>query len=179
LPVIKPDDPTSQLGPGPALAVRFSVLRIARSAANETFFIRMLAGPTGLDPLPANEPFVAPVFGRGRVLGAWPASYLTPERIEEACTFLLGACSCEAKDLNPGWDILLRVNWEAELAKLGPVALPGATSTAASIAPETLTITPAEVTPSSAAPAPVWQISAIGVIVLVAAAGLLLWRRSS
>ncbi len=61
----------------------------------------MLAGPK-LAELPAGKPFVAPVFGQGRVLGAWGAESMDVEGIEEASFFLTGACSCQVKAQNPG-----------------------------------------------------------------------------
>jgi hypothetical protein len=65
------------------------------------------------------EPLLAPIFGRGRVLGAWPASEMGDEQIEEATLFLLGACSCQVKSQNPGWDLLLAVEWDRELQAIG------------------------------------------------------------
>jgi hypothetical protein len=137
LPVIDPNDPTSKLGPGPKLAVKFSVLRIAANrptsslppdggkdspasttTRDESAFLAMLAGPkSGLAG--TKEPWVAAVFGRGRVLGAWPAKGFGDEQIEEVCLFLLGACSCQVKRLNPGWDLLLRADWDEQLRAIG------------------------------------------------------------
>lgn len=74
----------------------------------------MLAGPKPAAGL-ANGPWLAAVFGRGRVLGAWPAADFGDAEIEEACLFLLGACSCQVKRQNPGWDMLMNVNWVTEL----------------------------------------------------------------
>jgi hypothetical protein len=118
LPATRPNDPSSQIGPGPELRVKFSLLRISRDAADEAFFITSLAGPGGVDSLPKDQPFATLVFGRGRVLGAWSPPKLSPELIQQASRFLLGACSCEAKHLNPGWDLLMRVNWDAELERV-------------------------------------------------------------
>jgi hypothetical protein len=126
LPLIDPNDPTSKLGPGPKLAVKFSVLRVVRSASESTFQT-MLAGPkSGLAS--TEEPWVAAVFGRGRVLGAWPMKGFGDEQIEEISLFLLGACSCQVKNLNPGWDLLLRVDWDEELRAIGYPADTRATS---------------------------------------------------
>ncbi len=132
---IDPNDPDSKLGPGPALRVKFSLLRVPRagdlqspSSANdsngrrlqaagtsdETLLLKMLAGPKPAAEL-ATGPWLAAVFGRGRVLGAWPATDFGDAEIEEACLFLLGACSCQVKRQNPGWDLLLNVNWTEEL----------------------------------------------------------------
>ena len=114
LPEIDPADPASQLGPGPELELKFSILRLERDDPKESLLVRMLAGPR-LKELREGEPFVAPVFGQGRVLGAWPADTMDAEGIEEASFYLTGACSCQVKAQNPGWDLLLAVNWEKEL----------------------------------------------------------------
>ncbi|NBV23391.1 MAG: hypothetical protein EBS05_15915 [Proteobacteria bacterium] len=131
---IDPNDPDSKLGPGPALRVKFSLMRIpgaavgdpARSKAAqvnggsdtgapaETLLLKMLAGPKPAEGL-ADGSWLAAVFGRGRVLGAWPAADFGDAEIEEACLFLLGACSCQVKRQNPGWDMLMNVNWPEEL----------------------------------------------------------------
>lgn len=81
---------------------------------SEALLLEALAGPSsGLAK--SSETWVAAVFGRGRVLGAWPASSLGDEQIEEVTLFLSGACSCQVKRLNPGWDLLLHVDWQEAL----------------------------------------------------------------
>jgi hypothetical protein len=118
IPAIDPNDPTSQLGPGPALRVKFSLLRIKRDDAAEQAFTAMLAGPNGYMEN-ANGPWLALVFGRGRVLGAWSAEGFGDEQTDEACLFLLAACSCQVKRMNPGWDLLLNVDWNESLHAMG------------------------------------------------------------
>lgn len=113
------NDPSNQIGPGPELKIKFSVVRIAKNDTTEQSLIAMLAGPKGIDRFAGTGAFAALVFGRGRVLGAWDLATLDVKLIDEASRFLLAPCSCEAKQLNPGWDLLMRVNWEAELAAIG------------------------------------------------------------
>ncbi len=114
IPEQDPTDPINKLGPGPALKVDFSCLSVSLDDPEEQVFLRMLAGPkTGL--LEKKEPFGAVVFGRGRVLGAWPTGDLEDEGIDEVSLFLLGACSCRVKFQNPGWDLALAVNWDEAL----------------------------------------------------------------
>ncbi|HLH29106.1 MAG TPA: hypothetical protein VKW77_09320, partial [Acidimicrobiales bacterium] len=57
-----------------------------------------------------------PVFGRGRVLWGLAGRGLTADNIGESGVFLTGACSCEAKELNPGVDLLFAADWEAGLS---------------------------------------------------------------
>jgi hypothetical protein len=124
LPEIDPNDPDSKVGPGPALKVEFSLLRLPHSAEEEAPLRAMLAGPrSGLDR--SGQAWIATVFGRGRVLGAWPAAELDDAAIEEVALFLVGACSCQVKRQNPGWDLLLHLDWDEKLAALGIPALPG------------------------------------------------------
>ncbi len=118
LPKIDPNDPTSKLGPGPALAVKFSTLVIRRNDPAEAAFLPGLLGPKRAR-LPLNEPILVPVFGRGRALGAWPASKMDEDQITEAMQFLCGACSCEVKALNPGWDLLMDADWDKLLSAYG------------------------------------------------------------
>ncbi|MGI9239820.1 MAG: hypothetical protein ACR2RV_03410, partial [Verrucomicrobiales bacterium] len=114
LPEIDPGDPASQLGPGPELELKFSILRLRRDDPEEALLVKLLAGPKLAD-LPEGKPFVAPVFGQGRVLGAWTGESMDAEGIEEASFFLTGACSCQVKAQNPGWDLLLSVDWKERL----------------------------------------------------------------
>ncbi|PAW76744.1 MAG: hypothetical protein B9S33_20675 [Pedosphaera sp. Tous-C6FEB] len=167
---IDPNDPSSKLGPGPALRVKFSLLRVPRAGdlqspsvatdstgrrlqtagtTDESLLLKMLAGPKPAAELAAG-PWLAAVFGRGRVLGAWPAEDFGDAEIEEACLFLLGACSCQVKRQNPGWDMLMNVNWAAELKAVAekataPASTPAPGTAAASATPtnaaQTVTIT--------------------------------------
>lgn len=114
IPEQDPTDPINKLGPGPALKVGFSCLVISRDDPAEQVFLRMLAGPR-TELLEKEAPFGAVVFGRGRVLGAWPVADLEDEGIDEVSLFLLGACSCRVKFQNPGWDLALAVNWDEAL----------------------------------------------------------------
>jgi len=172
LPRIDPNDPTSKLGPGPALRVKFSLLRVPRAGdfqspppakdsngrrlevagtASEALLLKMLAGPKAAAEL-TTGPWLAAVFGRGRVLGAWPATDFGDAEIEEASLFLLGACSCQVKRQNPGWDMLMNVNWTEELrvaaekasdvtpSTVAPVKQPSPTNAASE--PVTVKITP-------------------------------------
>jgi hypothetical protein len=113
LPIQDPNDPDSQLGPGPALLLKFTTLRLRADDPAEKILTTMLAGPEG--KIDAAKAFAAPVFGRGRVLGAWNLDQLDDASLEEACMFLVGRCSCRMKNENPGWDILLNVDWPKAL----------------------------------------------------------------
>jgi hypothetical protein len=119
LPPHAPDDPP--LLSDVPVKIAFSVLRVAKNDPAETALTTMLHNSeTGLE-----GPVVYPIFGRGRALWAMAAKGLTPDNIAEAAAFLIGACSCEAKDLNPGLDLLFAADWEQGLrAAPPPVPVP-------------------------------------------------------
>jgi hypothetical protein len=62
---------------------------------------------------------VFPVFGQGRVLYALVGAGINEMTIAETCGFLVGACSCQVKALNPGTDLLIWADWWAGLEGLG------------------------------------------------------------
>ena len=64
----------------------------------------------------AKEPLVIPIFGRGRALYALGGAGLKAETIAQAARFLIGKCSSEEKELNPGADLLIAADWD-ELLK--------------------------------------------------------------
>lgn len=178
LPQIDPSDPTSKLGPGPALRVKFSLLRVKRDDAEEQPFLKMLAGPKSAEP-PATGPWLALVFGRGRVLGAWPAEGFGDEQIDETCLFLLGACSCEVKRMNPGWDLLLNHDWNESLRALGFPSLEAEGAEGPRPTPETVTFTAAPPPPppppaAATSPSTITGAAVAGSLLLLGIA--LVWR---
>ena len=69
---------------------------------------------------------------------------IAAETIEEAATFLIGKCSCQVKEQNPGIDLLFTADWK-KLAKASPLLerdLPDLTALAKATAPETLNTKP-------------------------------------
>jgi len=180
LPPIDPTDPTSELGPGPALRVKFSMIRVHHDDPVEAPLVAMITGPKK-DSLPAAEPILAPVFGRGRVLGAWPAKDLEADQIDEACLFVLSACSCQVKQLNPGWDLLLAVDWDEQLQAIGfPKNKNEPTKANAIAAPETVTISGGGAPPStrSSAPTPAAKLVVAGITLVLLAIGALAWHNA-
>ncbi len=135
IPPIDPNDPSSKLGPGPALGVKFSMLRINADSAAEKPFLTMLAGAKA-DEMGNHGTWLAAVFGRGRVLGAWGARDFDDEQIDEVSLFLLGACSCQVKRQNPGWDLLLDEDWDTDLQAMGVPAIDTSAVAPAPPAPE-------------------------------------------
>lgn len=135
LPIQDPNDPDSRLGPGPPLLLKFTTLRLGRDDPGEKLLRRMLAGPRAEFDAEAT-PFAAAVFGRGRVLGAWPLETLDDQALEEASMFLIGRCSCRVKDQNPGWDLLLNVDWDQVLKQAAQNVMQTPPESAPQVVPE-------------------------------------------
>ncbi|MEO2025058.1 MAG: hypothetical protein ABGZ23_04160 [Fuerstiella sp.] len=106
--------PGSELFSDIPLLMKFSVLEIDPADDREQFLVDLL---TGFEPDSINngEPLVVPVFGRGRALEVIPAKQLDVGLIEDLTLFLCGACSCQVKERNPGFDVLMTAHWEREL----------------------------------------------------------------
>ena len=122
------------------LTVAFSVLRVPRDAAAEKPLVELLLHSEP-DLVEFKEPMVFPVFGRGRALLPLIGAGITTENIHESASFLVGACSCEIKELNPGFDLLLAADWDALLFKDGsPPEVVAARTVAATGKPELIAI---------------------------------------
>ncbi|MFO0924401.1 MAG: hypothetical protein U0905_18145 [Pirellulales bacterium] len=96
------------------LRVEFSVIALKRDDAAENALIQMLLQSED-DLSDSQEPLAFPVFGRGRVLYALQGEGIRQEQIEQACKFVIGPCSCQVKQQNPGFDLLLNVDWEGTI----------------------------------------------------------------
>ncbi len=90
--------------------LRFSVLEVDRDDPREAFFMAML---TRLAPESSEHtgPIVIPVFGQGRAAVMMMGEFIDGQYIERVAEFLTGECSCEVKDLNPGFDLLIPIDW--------------------------------------------------------------------
>ena len=135
------------------MRLEFSMLRVARGDAREEAFIRILLGAEA-DLAEAKGPIVIPIFGQGRALYALVGDGIKHETIDKAATFLIGKCSCEVKEQNPGFDLLLAADWKALLTaqNAGIPDLPTMAELTKS-APVTVTISPGNSPAESAAKA--------------------------
>lgn len=96
------------------LRIEFSVVTLDRADPLEAFLLRALNYSEA--DLPENEPLAFPVFGRGRVLYGLVGAGIMPETLDAACKFMAGPCSCQVKNQNPGFDLLLAHDWERAVA---------------------------------------------------------------
>ncbi len=106
--------PGSELYSEVPLLLQFSVLEIDRADSREQYLIRQLSGFQA-EAFANDEPLIIPVFGRGRALEVIPASQLNDDLIHNLTEFLCAACSCQVKEQNPGFDLLLSTNWNLAL----------------------------------------------------------------
>jgi hypothetical protein len=111
LPPQDPNDPDSEIGPGPALKLKLTTMRISQQDPAEKLFCAMLAGKKCAHALANGEAFAAPIFGRGRVLNSFLVKDLDSATLDDSTLFVTGRCSCRVKDQSPGWDVLLKVDW--------------------------------------------------------------------
>ena len=95
--------------------IAFTLVRVSRTDPAERAFVGMLLHSE--DDLPGEKkPMAFPVFGRGRSLEALVGKGINPDMIRSTSQFLCGACSCQVKRLNPGFDLLMAVEWDELLA---------------------------------------------------------------
>lgn len=106
--------PGSELYSELPLLMQFSVMEVDPSDAREQFLVGLFGGFEP-DAIKNQQPLVVPVFGRGRALEVLPADRLDAGMIGDLTRYLCGACSCQVKERNPGFDLLLQADWDREL----------------------------------------------------------------
>lgn len=106
--------PGSELRARIPLHLKFSVVELSADSRAEQALVKLLQGGFAKLPL-ASDSFLAPVFGRGRVLNVLPARDVDSESISDLTRYLCGACSCQVKQQNPGFDLICEMNWEERL----------------------------------------------------------------
>lgn len=119
------------------LKLEFSVLSVRRDDPREQFLIDCLLNSES-DLRDFDEPIAIPVFGRGLALYALVGKGISAETIRSANSFICGPCSCQVKEQNPGFDLLMDFDWESAVGdKKISQPIPGVDS-----APKLLTIPP-------------------------------------
>ena len=159
--------------PGDGLRLAFSVVKVKRDDPAEAAFIAMLLASEE-DLRGFNEPMAFPIFGQGRALYALVGKGIRAETIDEAAQFLIGSCSCQVKEQNPGMDIAMAVDWK-QLVK--DQAIPGQKlpelKDMADLLPSTVTIQEDK----AAVEAPVKSDWKLIILVVALVGGLLVWKR--
>jgi len=96
------------------LRIEFSVVTLDRKDPRESFLLNALMNSE--PDLDSSKPITFPVFGRGRVLYALVGDGIMAETTDTACQFITGPCSCQVKNQNPGFDLLISSNWDDAVA---------------------------------------------------------------
>jgi hypothetical protein len=96
------------------LKIAFSVLPMDLDDPCETLLASVFKDIVTASETPA-LPAVVPVFGRARALVFLDEADIELDTIAEICHFLVGPCSCQVKQLNPGVDLPLLVDWDARI----------------------------------------------------------------
>lgn len=106
--------PGSELHSDVPLLVKFSLLEMDPEDEREQFLVQLLSGfePEAISD---REPLLVPVFGRGRALEVIPARDIDCRLIGDVTLFLSGACSCQVKEQNLGFDLLITEDWDTQL----------------------------------------------------------------
>lgn len=165
--------------PPDGLRLAFSLVRVSRADPAEAIFTQMLLA-TEPDLKQTTGPIAFPVFGRGRALYALVDKGIKHETIDEAASFLIGSCSCQVKEKNPGADLLMAVDWKALMKEqaTGLKDLP-AVSDIVSKMPETVKIISTNPDRPAVAPSPssdrekltwlavVWVLAAIVTAIMI------------
>ncbi len=162
--------------PADGLRLAFSTVRLKRDDAAESAFIAMLLASEP-DLREVREPIAFPIFGQGRVLYALVGKGIKVETVDRAAHFLIGSCSCQVKEQNPGADLVMAVDWKKLVqAQLGAGQELPELSQIADLLPQTVKIE--SLSPSLPAPSVKrldWRIG-VGIVVAGAITVLLLRR---
>ena len=162
------------------MKIAFSLVRLGRQSPGEEILVQLLLNTEeDLTTEYASEPMAFAVFGQGRAMWALVGKGITEENVADVCAFLVGRCSCQVKDLNPGVDLLFAADWYAGLEGRTPATAVLPDVIAPASAPSTRA---ADVAVGEAVPTPgggSWALLrntllAVGSLVLVAAA-LVVW----
>ena len=160
------------------LKIAISIVRVARSDPAERMLVNLLLNR---NPKLATgkEAMLFPIFGRGRAIPPAIGPEIRAEALLEMAEFLTGPCSCQVKEMNPGYDLLLTANWSSligyqELQLPEPPPLVSMSQFAATAASNvTATSTQASLSPAAAGapPAPVAPDHLVRNLIVVLGAG--------
>ncbi|QDU82853.1 hypothetical protein Pla110_46160 [Polystyrenella longa] len=93
------------------LKVNFTTYELDQNNQDEAAFISMLLGSEEDLWSLKDQPMAFPLFGRGRVLYALIGQGINKDVLIGSCTELIGPCTCQVKEENPGTDVVMNVDW--------------------------------------------------------------------
>ncbi len=112
---IEDDDTAKEKTEEDILRPVFSIVSMKRSDEKESLFIQLLLNSEKDLNTFKDQPIAFPMFGRGRILFALVGKGINSDMIFESCSYLTGACSCQVKAQNPGFDCLVQTDWDTML----------------------------------------------------------------
>jgi hypothetical protein len=92
------------------MPLSFPILAFDREDPKEVLFLAAFVSVADVAAA-LDYPLACPVFGRGRALSVLQGDQITSENVFKLCSFLVGGCSCEIKEANPGMDLLVSADW--------------------------------------------------------------------
>jgi hypothetical protein len=134
------------------LTLRFSVYVLKPGAEADALLpemMRRVAPAAAAD----GQSLVAPIFGRGRAVDIIPGDRVDEGTVEDLSKFICGACSCQVKEQNPGFDLLMSVPWNERL--FAPDLIPPKDTPKRQKAAELLAIAPGPTKKADGASSPV------------------------
>lgn len=103
--------------------INFDIVTVSRDDPKEEYFVQMLLNiEDDLEDF-VSDPIVFPVYGRGIALWAIVGRGINQWNIREAAEFITGPCSCQAKLLNPGTDMLMTMDWDNVVESIADMSL--------------------------------------------------------
>lgn len=117
--------------------LKFSVLEVDRNDPREAVF-KAIYSNLSTNASECTSPVILPIFGQGRAVIIMMKEFIEEEYIESVAEFLTGSCSCEIKGLNPGFDVLIPVDWIDGITEeyVFDAVLPPLTSPSAALQPD-------------------------------------------
>ena len=97
--------------------VKIGLVRVSLDDAKEKGLIeQLLMVEPGLKE-DRGAPMLFPIYGRGRAMRPFIGKGINERNLTDAVLFLLGDCSCMAKEQNPGVDLCFAWDWESTADK--------------------------------------------------------------
>jgi hypothetical protein len=110
--------PGSELYAEVPLLMQFSILEVDPNDPAEAYLLATFRGfganTYGKDGQGASG-LLVPIFGRGRALDVIQGDAFDEDLVEGLSRYLCAACSCQVKEQNPGFDLLMQVDWDQQL----------------------------------------------------------------
>ena len=98
------------------LKISFAVIRLPRKGTDDVFVNLCLNMEPRLSRI-KGTPVLLTVYGRGRIIPPITDKKVTSEDIDKINTFITDPCSCQVKDMNPGFDLLIKHDWDMSVFK--------------------------------------------------------------